>query len=161
MCNCKDTCPLNGQCRRKNVIYKIIFQCDNWKCEICYIGATGRFVKTRWREHRRNIFKLRKGGKANYSLAQHIEKCPTCSLNIEETVKSWRIEIIKNIKHPTKRGTEACSLCQEEKIQIMLGFSNKDLKLCNSRNECLQHCKHRACYPSYKPLLKPKKYADE
>ena len=158
ICNCNGPCPVNGKCRVKNTIYKITFNCKYYNCEISYIGATGRFLKIRWREHKQSIRKLAKGGRAKYSLAQHIEKCKTCSLNINETVNSLKLEILETIKHPVKRGTDGCSLCQAEKIQLLLGFSNKKFKLCNTRSECLQHCKHRGAYSSFKPLLKKEKY---
>ena len=51
LCNCrnKNSCPLDGNCQVKNIVYKAIITTDQNYC-ICYGTAKGEF-KTRYNNH--------------------------------------------------------------------------------------------------------------
>ena len=63
-CNCreKQSCPLNGRCREKNVIYKCVASVPNKEDKV-YIGLTEGEWKKRHAGHK-NSFKHKKNAKS-------------------------------------------------------------------------------------------------
>ena len=134
-CNCqatrKDSCPLQGNCVRHNVVYKATVQGPNPKF---YIGVTENF-KARWHQHRQS-FKNRD--------MQHATALSTFiweeGLGREPDLR-W--EIIDQA--PTYMpGHRTCQLCLTEKLQILR--HGRDKNCLNKRSELAQTCRHRASH---------------
>ena len=84
-CNCRDrnSCPLDGKCRTKNVIYQAEVKSDSGK--ETYIGLTSNEFKTRYNNHK-STFRHNKN-RFSTELSKHI-----CDLkdNSKQFEISWK-----------------------------------------------------------------------
>ena len=104
-CNCrkKDTCPLNGNCLAKHVVYSCNVKTSESEDGLYYIGLTENSFKERWYQHN-NTFKNQQ--KANSTeLSKHI-----WSLKENNTTPTLSWEIIDRAR-PYRNGSKTCSLC--------------------------------------------------
>ena len=132
-CNCqrskKDSCPLDGHCVRKNVIYEATTaETPPHK----YVGSTENF-KARYSGHK-SSFKDQ-NLKNSTALSKHVwEK----GLGTEPELK-WKVIA----EAPAYQlGQRTCQLCCTEKLIIMKNFSNP--QYLNQRSELAQKCRHKA-----------------
>ena len=129
-CNCKNECPLDGECRSKCIVYKATVSTTT-ESKI-YFGSTETPFKLRLANHK-NSFKDEK--KRNVTeLAKYIwEK----KKNHEIYSLKWEIAARANPCHP---GSRKCNLCLTEKLLILTGPTN----MLNTRDELISGCRHRA-----------------
>ena len=120
LCNCrqKNSCPFDGKCLNKCVVYKAtVTETDTKRQETC-LGLTENEFKIKL-EHKRTTT----------TLSDHIWK-----LKKKYTDFNIKWEIIKNVK-PYAPGEKICKLCLQEKFSILI--SKPSL---NKRTEIFGHC---------------------
>ena len=135
-CNCrkKESCPLNGKCRDKNVIYLCNVKSSEADQGVNYIGLTENTFKERWYQHK-NSFKYEH--KANSTeLSKYIWSLQRDNIT---PILSW--EIIDHAR-PYVNGSKSCNLCLTEKFHII----TSKLKLLNKRSELVSTCRHSNKY---------------
>ena len=133
--NCRDkrNCPLNGNCREKNVIYKCIASVPN-KPDKIYIGLTEGEFKKRHSKHK-TTFNDKKYAKSttisNYfwEVKQKQKIDPILKWSILKSVPAY-----SNI-------TKRCLLCLQEKLEII--SYEKPEELLNKRSELISKCRHQ------------------
>ena len=128
-CNCrqKDTCPLEGHCLDKELIY----QCTLKENTISYNGLTENTFKDRFQKHR-NSFKYE--SKANSTeLSKHFWEMKR--KGIEKPIMHWSV-----IDHAKlyQNGSTRCNLSLTEKYHILIS----SVKLINKRSELVWKCFH-------------------
>ncbi len=133
-CNCrrKDTCPLNGNCLQKSVIYQAtVTRQDNNTTE-SYVGLTENEFKTRYRNHT-SSFRHTKH-RHSTELSKYIWTLK--DKDIDYTI-SWKIlSSCRSYNSSSKR----CNLCIKEKFFIIC---RPHLASLNKRNELVSACRHR------------------
>ena len=137
MCSCprNKICPFNGECLRKNLVYKATVSCQGKK-DMIYIGQTTTTFKARLSNHTTSFKKAYK--RRHCSLATYI-----WDLKLEN--KQWQIkwEKVKECKLYS-RESKKCDLCDSEKNEI-LDRMVKDLStVINTRNEFMTPCTHKS-----------------
>ncbi len=133
-CNCrrKDTCPLNGNCLQKSVIYQAtVTRQDNNTTET-YVGLTENEFKTRYRNHT-SSFRHTKH-RHSTELSKYIWTLKDG--NIEHNI-SWKI---LSTSRAYNRSSKRCNLCIKEKFFIIC---RPHLATLNKRNELVSACRHR------------------
>ena len=138
LCNCRsaNTCPLDGKCLTSNIVYKA----DNntQTCTTFYIGLTEGTFKSRYNNHKKS-FNLQKYA-TDTELSKHI-----WSLKNTNTHYTIHWSILKQIP-PMKQPTQACPLCNAEKLAI-LSLSNPNML--NTRSEIMSKCRHQNKFYSH------------
>ncbi len=136
LCNCrqKQTCPLDGKCLTKGIIYQATVTVSNNK-EETYIGLTENTFKTRYTGHVHS-FKHKEKRNAT-TLSEHIWNLK--DNNIDFSIK-WKI--ISKAKS-YNISNKICNLCLEEKFFIIC---KPNLSSLNKRNELTSGCRHRRKY---------------
>ena len=136
LCNCtKRTCPVNGKCLTKGVVYKATVTTSSDEKE--YIGSSCDLFKSRYNNHL-SSFKLPAKRKAT-AIASYVHE-----LKDAGTDYNIRWEII--YKHGVSRRPEGrlCAICNLERFAIAMADKKKSL---NKRSELTSKCQHqRACY---------------
>ena len=133
MCNCrqKDSCPLDGKCLDRNIVYCGNVTVNDLDEGSNYFGVTENTFKDRSYKHR-NSFKY--DSKANSTeLSKYVwdlQKNGTTDYVIK-----WSI-----IDHarPYVNGSKKCNLCITEKYHII----TSSLNLLNKRSELVSKCRH-------------------
>ena len=136
-CNCrqKASCPLNGKCLDRSIIYLCNVKATPTDEGKSYIGLTENTFKNRWYQHR-NSFKYE--SKANSTeLSKYVWSLK--NNGIADPILSWKI--IDHAK-PYKNGSKKCNLCLTEKYHII----TSPLKLLNKRSELVSKCRHSNNY---------------
>ena len=84
LCNCRDkvSCPLNGKCLAKCVIYKATVTETTTKNQESYIGLTDNELKTRYNQHKSSVKLMHR--KKDTKLSEHIWELK--DRNIEHTI---------------------------------------------------------------------------
>ena len=140
-CNCRGgppTCPLNGACQTKEVVYKAtVTRLDNNQVET-YTGLTGATFKTRYNKHMSDF--RNQAYSDSTTLSKYIWDLK--NQNTPHNV-SWQILSKARGFNPV---TKTCQLCLREKFFIMCHPLSATL---NSRKELFNTCRHRL-----KPLLR-------
>ena len=132
-CNCriKDNCPLNGQCRTKNIVYQATITAHNKKPET-YIGLASTEFKTRFNNHTSSFTKSYKRNQTE--LSKYIWQ-------LKENSTSYQIKwSIVGRARPYCNTTKRCNLCLLEKYYILC---HRDKSSLNKRNELASYCRHR------------------
>ena len=133
-CNCKvkTSCPLQGNCLTKNIIYKAEVSTSNENDVKEYIGMTATTFKERYRNHKTSI------NNKHYTSETELSKYVWKQKNSGKTVSiKWSI-----LRHaaPRKPGSRRCNLCLTEKLCILRADQEKTL---NKRTELFSKCCHR------------------
>ena len=113
VCSCPrgKTCPLNGECFRKNLVYKATVNVEG-KRNFFYVGQTSTTFKSRMENHFSD-FKTQ-GRMTNTELSK-------CILKIKEQNLTWSISCEKLCDSEIyKRESKVCKLCMDEKIVILM-----------------------------------------
>ena len=133
-CNCraKDSCPLQGECLTKAVVYQATVKNEITNESQTYVGLTENTFKTRYRNHTCSF--RNKSKKNTTELSKHIWKLKDS--NIPYTI-NWKI--IKK-SQPYCNKTKRCNLCLSEKFIIIY---HPELSSLNKRNELVSTCRHR------------------
>ena len=132
-CNCRGgpaTCPLDGQCQTKELVYQAtVTRTDTGQVET-YTGLTGGTFKIRFNKH---MSDFRKSETATM-LSKHVWKLRRENSPYEIT---WKKLAKGRVFNPV---TKNCQLCLKEKYLIM--FSPEGATL-NKRTELFNTCRHR------------------
>ena len=129
------TCPVEGACQTRGVIYEATVTTDNGKKET-YTGLTSRRFKDRLYEHTSDMNNEHNEGT---SLSNYVWSLKNASTPYRIT---WKIITRAQSFNPS---TKRCNLCLKEKFCIMFRPEGASL---NSRSEFFSTCRHRL-----KPLL--------
>ena len=142
-CNCryKPSCPLNGNCRDKAIVYQATVQAKDQSKN--YIGLCETEFKARFYNHNHSF---NSNSKRNATeLSKFIWSCKDSGIN--PTI-SWKI-----ICHatPYQHGGKVCNLCLAEKYEILTA---NDDALLNKRTELINKCRHKNKYKLINAKLK-------
>ena len=133
-CNCNRnvTCPLEGNCLTKGIVYQAaVTRQDNMETE-SYVGLTENTFKTRFTGHTSSF--RNENQKHATSLSQYI-----WTLKDSDTPYSIKWKILANCK-PYSPASKRCNLCLTEKYFIIC---KPELSSLNHRNELISACRHR------------------
>ena len=132
LCNCrqKSSCPLDGKCLTKCVVYKATVTETTSKNQETYIGLTENEFKTRFNLHK-SSFKL-EHKRTSTTLSDHVWKLKKKNINFNI---SW--QVVKRVK-PFAPSNKVCGLCLQEKLSIL-----RSAPSLNKRSEIFGHCIHR------------------
>ena len=132
LCNCrqKTSCPLDGKCLTKCVVYKATVTETTSKKQETYIGLTENEFKTRFNLHK-SSFKL-EHKRTSTTLSDHVWKLKKKNINFNI---SW--QVVKRVK-PFAPSNKVCGLCLQEKLSIL-----RSAPSLNKRSEIFGHCIHR------------------
>ena len=113
LCNCRQnsSCPLDGKCLTKCVVYKATVTETTSNNQETYIGLTENEFKTRFNLHK-SSFKL-EHKRTSTTLSDHV--CKLKKKNINFNIK-W--QVVKRVK-PFAPSNEVCGLCLQEKLSIL------------------------------------------
>ena len=128
-CNCRNNCPLSGNCQVKCVIYQATVTSEQNSKN--YIGLCATPFKTRWANHK-SSFNLEHKRKET-ELSKHIWNLKDKNVDYNIT---WKILKQTN---PYSNTTKRCQLCLWEKYFIIM--SDKSVTL-NKRSELISKCRH-------------------
>ena len=134
-CNCKNgisSCPLDGKCQTKSLVYKATVKIENSATNKNYLGLTSYPFKTRYNNHLYS-FKSEKQAQ-NTGLSKFIWELKSEQKNFD--IK-WEIAALAP-SYSTE--SKKCHLCLTEKTLILLSTSNNSL---NQRNEIFNKCRHK------------------
>jgi len=131
-CNCrnKTDCSLNGDCRKKSVIYEATVTVQNMATR-SYIGLCEIEFKTRWYNHKQS------SRTNNFLIRRNYLSTWLCKDREMEPKIEWKM-----LRHANsyKLGSKLCQLCLAEKLAILTG----DPKiLLNKRSERVSKCRHK------------------
>ena len=138
-CNCqgarKTSCPLQGNCKKKSLVYRAEVKEVESSNTMYYLGLTGGMFKDRWRNHK-SSFNL-PSREHETSLSTHIWDLKRRGINFDI---QWSI-----VEHAPMYTPESktCHLCTAEKTHIARAPADKYL---NSRSELMSKCRHRDKY---------------
>ena len=132
-CNCrvKESCPMEGKCLTKSIIYRANVTNDQNQDTANYIGLTEHSFKDRLYKHR-NSFRYRSKINAT-ELSKHVWNLR--EKNIANAEINWSI---LEKAPPFRNGSKRCELCTTEKYHIIF----QEFKLLNKRDELLNKCRH-------------------
>ena len=132
-CNCrtKNSCPLNGECQTKNVVYQATVTSGQDEHKETYIGITETSFKTRYNNHRTS-FKYDNKRSAT-ELSNYIWDLKSRNVNFNIT---WKIIARAPPYNISKR---KCGLCTAEKYFIIF---QPHLATLNERRELITTCRH-------------------
>ena len=131
-CNCRNpsSCPVNGECRTKSVIYKAVVKSENSTKKV-YYGRCETEFKLRYNNHTSSF---RKDVRPNSTeLCKYIHSLKNRS--IEYSI-DW--SIVRRAA-TYKNGAKNCDLCLTEKYCIAIADQES---LLNKRNEFISKCPH-------------------
>ena len=134
MCNCRsgaDSCPLEGKCLTRSLIYKATLKTDGET--FSYIGLTADTFKKRYSNHVCS-FKNEKY-KESTTLSQKIWELKESE---EQYTISW--EVVRKATTYKSGSRGKCDLCLSEKLEILMRMRDKGCL--NNRNELLSKCRH-------------------
>ena len=132
LCNCrqKSSCPLDGKCLTKCVVYKATVTETTSNNQETYIGLTENEFKTRFNLHK-SSFKL-ENKRTSTTLSDHVWKLKKKNINFNI---SW--QVVKRVK-PFAPSNKVCGLCLQEKLSIL-----RSAPSLNKRSEIFGHCIHK------------------
>ena len=132
-CNCRtgeNTCPLEGKCKKKSLIYKAEVKTNRETST--YIGQSSNTFKERFNNHLMS-FNNEKYANSTH-LSNHVWKLKKSNTSYKI---SWSIVSETYPYHPTRK---KCNLCLLEKVHIL---TSEATNLLNTRNEIMSKCRHR------------------
>ena len=133
-CNCldKDTCPLDGSCRTKNIVYQATFTTEENPPVETYVGLTATEFKDRHRNHKTSL------NNKSYS------NSPTLSAKVWELKREkipfslkWKI-IVR--AQPFSPISGVGNLCTLEKFTNLTKLNESTL---NKREEIFGACRYK------------------
>ena len=139
LCNCrqKNSCPLDGKCLTKCVVYKATVTETISNNQETYIGLTENKFKTRFNLHK-SSFKL-EHKRTSATLSEHVWKLKK-NKNINFNIQ-W--EIVKKVK-PFAPNDKVCKFCLQEKLSIL-----RSAPCLKKRSKIFGHCNHRKIILAY------------
>ena len=134
-CNCRnrDSCPLDGECLTKNVLYEACVSSNLPAYEKrLYIGITADAFKSRFGNHQKSFNNVTYKDETELSKEIWAIKDKGGTFDVK-----WRI--IKQ-EHAYNPASDRCRLCTCEKVEIL---DHKSTLLLNKRTEILNKCRHK------------------
>ena len=133
-CNCrrKAECPLNGDCRKKAIVYKASISTDSNDPPKSYYGCCETEFKSRFYNHRQTFQNKQKRHTTELSKAFW-----EAMHNRREPHVEWCILARSSTYQP---GAARCNLCLDEKLAILLADPPSTL---NKRTELTGKCRHK------------------
>ena len=134
-CNCRNRndCPLQGECRQKEIVYQATVTTREEK--ETYVGLTATAFKTRWRNHQMSFKHEKK--RYDTELSKYLWEL---KMKNEEFKVPWKILAkARAYSNLSKR----CNLCIEGKYFII---THPQMATLNKRNELVSTCRHRRNY---------------
>ena len=130
-CNCRnrDTCPLQGNCLAKNVVYTAEVKTPD--TSRTYIGLSEPSFKLRYANHLQSFRHERHENSTE--LSKHV-----WNLKRSNTPYTIRWKIARRA-HPYSSESKRCDLCLTEKLLIMTADKRT---LLNKRPELVSKCRH-------------------
>ena len=131
-CDCSKnrTCPLDGHCLQRNVVYKATVKSEKGTVE--YVGSTCDFFKRRYLQH---LSDIRLGKSKKCTLVKYI--CELKNEGIDHELE-WKI-LHKGPPGYSSTG-RSCTVCNLERMAIAKADREKSL---NKRSELVAKCPHR------------------
>ena len=132
-CNCRDkpSCPLQGKCLMRDIIYKGNISAENID-DKQYIGLTATTFKERFANHKKSLNTPKYAQSTTLSSyfwqLKGEDKNPRVNFSVLKQSKSFTPEIGK------------CYLCIAEKLQILKADPTKTI---NKRSEIMSTCRHK------------------
>lgn len=136
-CNCrrKNECPLDGDCKKRSIIYQATVTRQDSKTDQTYIGLCETDFKARYANHKASFNHESKRNQTE--LSKHIWHLKEHKIDY---VIKWKI--IKTCKAYSNT-TKKCNLCLFEKYMIICKPEKCTL---NKRNEFASTCRHARSY---------------
>ena len=133
-CNCrqKDTCPLEGHCLDKELIYRCILKENTTSDGVTYNGLTENTFKDQFYKHC-NSFKNE--SKTN---STELSGKPFWEMKRKDIKKSIMHRSVIDHDKPYKNGSKRCNLFLTEKYHIL----TSPVTLINKRSELVSKCRH-------------------
>ena len=133
-CNCKKntTCPLEGKCLTKSVVYQATVTRHDNQMQETYVGLTENTFKIRYNGHNSNF--KNKTQKNATALSQYIW---TTKYNSVLYYIKW---IVLAKCKPYSPACKRCNLCL---MEIFFIICKPKLSSLNHRNELVSACRHR------------------
>jgi hypothetical protein len=134
LCNCRNVkeCPLNNMCLTKDLVYQAEVTTKDDNDRKTYIGMTATTFKDRYRNHKKSFDDIKYENETE--LSKHVWK-----LKLSE--KQYKINwSILSRASSIKAGGNTCSLCLEEKLQILRSYNSTSVL--NKRSELFTKCVH-------------------
>ena len=126
----KSSCPLDGKCLTKCVVYEATVTETTSSNQETYIGLTENQFKTRFNLHK-SSFKL-EHKRTLTTLRDHVWKLKKKYINF-----NIKRQVVKRVK-PFAPSNKVCGLCLQEKLSIL-----RSAPSLNKRSEIFGHCIHR------------------
>ena len=137
-CNCKQgmTCPLDGKCKTKSIVYLAKVQSENVSTGTKkYHGLCATTFKKRWNGHQSTF---RSHDKENQTtLSKYVWRLKN---KREDFTINWSIAAKGFTFMP---GDQKCGLCTTEKCKIIFDYDKDTL---NKRSEIVSKCRHMTKY---------------
>ena len=131
-CNCRtrNTCPLDGNCLVRNVVYQATVTAEN--TAETYVGLTETTFKTRFNNHKTSFNNERY--KTSTELSKYI-----WSLKQQDKQYTIKWAMLKQAT-PYTNNSKTCQLCICEKFYIIC---KPEIATLNKRNELAGTCRHK------------------
>ena len=110
-CNCRNQCPLDGNCGIGPLVYQADVIEPNKTSQ--YIGMTGRTFKSRYVEHRGALNNKKTAASKSTKLSKHVWSLK--ERNIQHEIK-WKVRAETGLYFP---GAKYCDTCTTEKLLIL------------------------------------------
>ena len=132
-CNCKMNCPLPGECKETNVVYKAETNGS------IYVGMTKTEIRSRIRRHRHSFraeYKRNETALSKFVWDRQLNVDKDG--NIQEPEVRWSILRKCNLYKP---GQKTCDLCISEKYLIIMNLRSR--QCINRKSDIAIKCIHR------------------
>ena len=130
-CRTPTSCPLNGQCLDRSIIYQACVTNTANNTTATYVGLTEGEFKTRYNNHTATFRNNSK--RSSTELSNHIWNLK--DKNISYTI-SWKV--LQRAK-ACQNGSGTCGLCLTEKYIILF---QQHMSTLNNRSELVSTCRH-------------------
>ncbi len=133
-CNCRNVkkCPLNNMCLTKDLVYQAEVTTKDDNDRKTYIGMTATTFKDTYRKHKKSFGDIKYENETE--LSKHVWKL---KLSKKQYKINWSI---LSRASSIKAGGNNCSLCLEERLQILRSYNSRSVL--NKRSELFTRCVH-------------------
>ena len=131
-CNCRNDCPMPGNCRAKCIVYKAEVTSENSDKKV-YYGSCEPEFKIRYRNHKKSF--LHERYKNDTELSKYL-------WTLKQQNKQYQIAWSVHDRAPSYQcGSYKCMLCTSEKLAIVL--DEDPSRVLNNRSDLVKWCPHR------------------
>ena len=131
-CNCRDECPMPGNCRSKCIVYKAEVTSENTDKKV-YYGSCEPEFKVRYRNHNKSF---------NHERYKNETELSKYIWTLKHQNKQYHIAWSVHDRAPSYQcGSYKCMLCTSEKLAIVL--DEDPSRVLNNRSDLVKWCLHR------------------